>query len=92
MIFESNTTAPWHHHNCFPRHGIKRHDRGNRTRSPRPGEVSSRALLAQWAKNAWVDIDGKPVRSNWGEGRPASLLPLDGSGDDARAKKLNSDV
>ena len=46
---------------------------------------------AQWAKKAWDQIYDKVVVSSWG--KSGLLLPLDGSGDHAWAKKaLNSDA
>ena len=59
-------------------HDIKRDDR----RYPEP---PSRGLLTQWVKKAWDKIDGKVVRSS--REKAGLLLPLDGSGDEAWARK-----
>ena len=69
-------TALYDEHMASP--NIKRDDRGY----PEP---PSRGRLAQWVKKAWDQIDGKVVLSSWG--KAGLLLPLDGSGDDAWAKK-----
>ena len=58
--------------------GIKRDGRG----SPKP---PSRGLLTQWVKKAWDKIDGKVVRSSWE--KVGLILPLDGSGGEAWARK-----
>lgn len=63
---------------------IERNDRGY----PAP---PSRGRLAQWVKKACDHINVKVVLSSWGKG--GLVLPLDGSGDHAWAKKeLNSDA
>ena len=81
-LFKSSMTALHDQHMASP--AIKRDDRGY----PEP---PSRGLLAQWVKKAWDKIDGKVVCSSWE--KAGLLLPLDGSGDEAWARKeLNSDA
>lgn len=45
----------------------------------------SRGLLAQWVKKSWDDVDADSIRSSWN--LAGLLLPFDGSGDEAWAKK-----
>ena len=54
-------------------------------------EPPSRGRLAKWVTKSWDQIDGTVVLLSWG--KSGLLLPLDGSGDDAWAKKeLHSDT
>lgn len=87
-----NMTAFYDDRMASPRHGIKRHDCGRSYPAPLSRRVFQGGT-GDLSGKPGDKMDGKAVRSKLEQGWPASLLPLDSSGDDAWANTgLNSDA